>query len=137
MLKRVFLFFRYKNNHKMPFFLSFLLPFLCVFDSKIQWTTPTVHDFGEIQHSSEAKYAFTFKNLSDKPLVIDNVRTDCSCTTSDWNTAPILSNETGKITVSFDTKKIGYFRKKLTVWIRGQRQAEKLTIEGEVLSDKF
>ena len=120
----------------MPLLLSFLLPFLFILDSKIQWTSPTAHDFGEIRQGSEAHYAFTFKNLSDKPLVIDNVRTDCSCTTSDWNAAPILPNETGKITVSFNTKKIGYFRKKLTVWIRGQQKSEKLTIEGEVLSEK-
>jgi hypothetical protein len=119
----------------MPFLLSFMLPFLFSLNSKIQWTTATAHDFGEIRRGSEAKHVFTFKNLSDKPLAVDNVRTDCSCTTSDWNAEPILPNETGKITVAFDTKKSGYFRKKLTVWIHGQQKSEKLTIEGEVISE--
>ncbi len=118
----------------MPCLVSFLLPFLFLLDSKIQWTTPTQHDFGEIERGYAAKFVFTFNNLSDKPIVIDNVRTDCSCTTSDWQEAPILPNETGKIAVSYDTKKTGYFHKKLTVWIRGQSKPEKLTIEGEVVN---
>lgn len=116
----------------MPLFLSFLIPFFFVLDTSITWTTPVEHDFGEIGQGSEAVHVFTFKNLTNKPIVIDNVRTDCSCTASDWETAPIEPQETGKIKVSYDTKKTGYFRKKLTVWIRGQKKAEKLTIEGDV-----
>ena len=116
----------------MPLLLSFLLPFCFILNTKIVWTTPTQHDFGNILRGSEAKHIFTFKNLSDKTLVIDNVRTDCSCTASDWDAAPILSNEIGNVTVSFDTHQTGVFRKKITVWIRGQRQAEKLIIVGKV-----
>ena len=120
----------------MPFLLIFLMPFLGTLPNSFVWTTPTEHDFGEIRRGSEASFTFTFKNISDKPIVIDNVRTDCSCTASDWNTAPILPNETGKITVSYDSKQTGYFHKKLTVWIRGQRKPEKLTIEGEVKTNE-
>lgn len=116
----------------MPLLFSFLLPFFFILDTDIEWTTPKQHDFGEILRGSKAVHIFTFRNLSDKPLVIDNVRTDCSCTASDWASLPVLPKEIGKITVSFDTDKMGYFRKKVTVWIRGQRQAEKLVIEGEV-----
>ena len=116
----------------MSLIFSFLLPFFFTLDTKIEWITPTHHNFGETLRSSEAVHIFTFKNLSDKPLVIDNVRTDCSCTTSDWAAAPVLPKATGQITVSFDSKQTGYFRKKITVWIRGQRKAEKLVIEGEV-----
>jgi Protein of unknown function (DUF1573) len=116
----------------MPLFLSFLIPFFCVWDTPFTWITPTEHNFGEILRGSHAVHVFTFKNTSDKPIVVDNVRTDCSCTASDWDTAPIMPKEIGKITVSFDTKQTGYFRKKLTVWIQGQRKPQKLTIEGEV-----
>ncbi len=116
----------------MPLIFSFLLPFLLTLDANIEWTTSTQHNFGEILKGSEAVHIFTFKNLSDKPLVIDNVRTDCSCTASDWATTPVLPKASGQITVSFDGKQTGYFRKKITVWIRGQRKAEKLVIEGTV-----
>lgn len=116
----------------MPLLFSVLFSFFFIFDTHIEWTTPKQHDFGEILRGREAVHIFTFRNLSDKPLVIDNVRTDCSCTASDWVSAPVLPKETGKITVTFDTDKTGYFRKKITVWIRGQRQAEKLVVEGDV-----
>ncbi len=116
----------------MSLIISFLLPFFFTLNTKIEWTTPTQHNFGDILRGSEAVHIFTFKNQTDKPLVIDNVRTDCSCTASDWATAPILPKATGQITVSFDSKQTGYFHKKVTVWIRGQRKAEKLVIEGTV-----
>ena len=116
----------------MPLIFSFILSFLLTLDAHIEWTTPTQHNFGDILRGHKAVHIFTFKNLTDKPLVIDNVRTDCSCTASDWAAAPVLPKATGQITVSFDSKQMGYFRKKITVWIRGQRKAERLIIEGIV-----
>ena len=100
--------------------------------SKLTWTTPTDHDFGLIPRSVEAKHVFTFRNRSKAPLKIDNVRADCSCTASDWDIAPVAPDSMGKITVSYDAFKKGYFKKRLTVWIKGQKQAEKLVIQGEV-----
>ncbi|MDZ7878134.1 MAG: DUF1573 domain-containing protein [Saprospiraceae bacterium] len=100
--------------------------------SKIEWTTPTSHDFGLIRRGISVKHIFTFRNLSNAPLTIDNVRTDCSCTASDWNIEPIAPDAIGKITVEYDAQKQGYFKKRLTVWLHGQKQAEKLQIVGEV-----
>jgi hypothetical protein len=117
------------NNTLISFFLLINSTFL---PSKVEWTTPTNHDFGLIVKGTEAKHIFTFRNLSNAPLIIDNVRTDCSCTASDWDDAPIAPNAIGKITVEYDAKKKGYFKKHLTVWLHGQKQAEKLMIQGEV-----
>jgi hypothetical protein len=100
--------------------------------SKIEWTTPKSHDFGLIVRGVEAKHIFTFRNLSKTSLKIDNIRTDCTCTASDWDIAPVAPDSTGKITVSYDARKKGYFKKRLTVWIHGQKNAEQLIIEGEV-----
>jgi hypothetical protein len=114
-------------------FLIIVSQFTLFDTSKINWMTPQDHDFGEIRRGSTHTHVFEFKNLSDKPLTIDNVRTDCGCTASDWEEEPVKPNALGKITITFDATKVGYFQKKITVWIRGQKQAEKLTIEGEVL----
>ena len=101
--------------------------------SKIEWKTPTKHDFGLILRGPEAVHIFTFRNVSKSPLIIDNVRTDCSCTTSDWeNLAPIQPDSLGKIAIKYNAKKAGYFIKRATVWIHGQKKAEMLTIQGEV-----
>ena len=100
--------------------------------SKVEWTTPTNHDFGLILRGVEARHVFTFRNISNAPLIIDNVRTECSCTASDWDASPIAPNAIGKITVDYDARKKGFFRKRLTVWLRGQKHSEKLLIQGEV-----
>lgn len=102
-------------------------------NSKITWTTPKDHDFGEILRGKPATHIFEFKNISATPLLIDNVRAECGCTATDWEEEPIESGKLGKITVTYDAAKSGYFRKKMTVWIKGQRKPEKLEIEGEVM----
>jgi Protein of unknown function (DUF1573) len=114
-------------------FLILLSSFTLFEADKVMWTTPQSHDFGEILRGSTHTHIFEFKNLTNKPLTVDNVRTDCGCTASDWDDEPVKPNAPGKITITFDAAKEGYFRKKITVWIRGQKQSEKLTIEGEVL----
>jgi Protein of unknown function (DUF1573) len=114
------------------FFSLFLVLNTLVSPSKVEWTTPTSHDFGLIGKGVEVRHIFTFRNLSNAPLIIDNVRADCSCTASDWDIEPIAPNAIGKITVEYDAKKKGYFKKRLTVWLHGQKQAEKLQIQGEV-----
>ncbi len=117
----------------LPYFFSLFFAInTSVAPSKIEWTTPTSHDFGLIDRGKEVKHVFTFRNLSKEPLIIDNVRADCSCTASDWDIEPIAPNAIGKITVEYDAKKKGYFKKRLTVWLHGQKQAEKLMIQGEV-----
>ena len=113
--------------------LIILTQFVAINTSKITWTTPTDHDFGEILRGKPVTHIFEFKNISEAPLLIDNVRADCGCTAPDWEEEPVVAGKTGKITVTYDAAKSGYFKKKLTVWIKGQRKPEKLEIEGEVL----
>ena len=96
------------------------------------WTTPTEHDFGSIEKGVPKTHIFEFKNISNTPLLIDNVRTECGCTASEWEETPIETGKIGKITVTYDAHKSGYFRKKLIVWFSGQKTSEKLWIEGEV-----
>jgi hypothetical protein len=100
--------------------------------SKIVWTTHTTHDFGKIPKGNEVNHVFTFKNMSAQPVTLDNVRTDCGCTATDWDATPVLPNQTGKITVNYDAAKLGFFQKKIIVWVHGQRKSERLTILGEV-----
>lgn len=113
--------------------LLYLFIYAFCINTNIQWVTPTEHDFGDIEKGKAQSFVFTFKNVSDKPIVIDNVRTDCGCTASDWENDPILPNAIGKVTITYDALKEGYFRKKITVWLHKQKKAETLYIEGEVL----
>lgn len=118
----------------MPFLflLAFLFPALHTFDSKVEWHSPTTHDFGDIIHRQPVSHNFSFKNKSDAPITIDNVRTTCGCTVPDWSEAPILPDSLGIISVEYDARDVGYFKKQIKVYFQGQRKAEKLSIEGFV-----
>lgn len=101
--------------------------------SKVNWLVATTHDFGEIQKGNPAKFQFQFINASDTPITIDNVRTSCGCTAPNWTETPIEPKDTSFIEIKYDAKKIGYFKKKISVYFSGQKKAEKLYIEGEVV----
>lgn len=101
-------------------------------DSKVEWLDAVEHNFGDLKANKPVKVDFRFKNISEAPLTIDNVRTTCGCTAPDWSDEVVAPGETGSINIEFDAKKEGYFRKKITVFFSGQRQGEKLYIEGYV-----
>jgi Protein of unknown function (DUF1573) len=100
--------------------------------SKIEWLTPTEYDFGSIPQGKPVKTVFTFKNKTDLPVVIDNVRTECGCTEAERAETPIPAGATGQIPVQYDAQKKGFFKKKIIVWLHGQRFSEPLYITGVV-----
>ncbi len=98
----------------------------------IEWVTDLDYDFGDIPKGKPVTFDFEFRNITDTPLTIDNVRTTCGCTASDWEETPTEPNAIGKINIEFNAKKGGYFYKKIRVFFNGQRKGEMLTIQGYV-----
>lgn len=113
---------------------SLFLPFLLISppESVIKWETETDYDFGDIIQGQPQSFDFKFTNLTDTPLTVDNVRTTCGCTATDWSEIPTLPDSTGSIHITFDARKSGYFYKKIRVFFHGQRKGEMLTISGYV-----
>ncbi len=99
----------------------------------IVWLTPTEHDFGEFKRYDLQQVDFEFQNNTDEPVVVDNVRAACGCTSPNWSEEPILPGEKGKITVEYDARKLGYFYKKVKVYFSGIRKGHKLYVEGDVV----
>jgi len=119
---------------KTFFFLLLFVPTaFFVRDPVAEWLVPKTHDFGDIPQGQPVDYFFRFKNISDEPFVIDNIRTTCGCTAPDWSEAPIESDSTSLIKITYDARKTGYFRKKIRVFFSSQRKVELLAIEGYVL----
>jgi len=117
------------------FLLLVFTPILPFNESKVKWLTPLEHDFGDINHNEPVTHLFEFVNISDKLLTIDNVRTSCGCTASDWEYVPTAIADTSAVSIVYDAAKTGYFRKKIKVYFHGQRNAEILYIEGFVLEE--
>jgi len=101
--------------------------------SKIQWVTTNNFEFGEVAHGKDTSFVFMFRNIDSLPITIDNVRTDCSCTAVEWLSEPVLPKQTGKIQLIYHAPKVGYFAKKMSVWIHKQKKPEYIYISGEVI----
>jgi len=93
-----------------------------------------VHDFGDIQlNSGKQSHTFTFKNISQQPIVIQTVISSCGCTTPEWTKSPVKPGESGKIEVTFLNDQGPYpFDKSLTVYVTGTPKPIILRIKGVV-----
>jgi len=82
--------------------------------AQITTATPT-HDFGSIKQGVPAVYEFEVKNTGNQPLIIQDVKPSCGCTTPEWPKTPILPGKTAKIKVSYDAASAGPFNKSIFV----------------------
>jgi hypothetical protein len=122
-----------------------MLTFSTIFAQKTETKEPTqtekqgiivfkslVYDFGTIPYASPAVAVFTFKNITKSPIKLTNVKTSCGCTGAEWPREEIAKKKKGKITVTYDSKRVGKFNKTVYVYVEGQENAIQLEIKGEV-----
>ena len=98
-------------------------------DIKFEQTTV---DYGTIEYDSNPQREFSFRNTGKSPLLISNCQGSCGCTVPTCPTQPIMPGQSGTIKVSYDTKRVGRFDKKITVSCNGKTPSVELTIQGEV-----
>lgn len=90
------------------------------------------HDFGTIVQGGDGNYEFVFKNTGKEPLIINNVRSSCGCTTPQWSSEPIKKGEKSSIKVGYNTRIVGSFTKTITVYSNASNPVVTLTIKGNV-----
>lgn len=89
----------------------------------------------DILYDAKEVFEFSFVNKTGQAVKITNVQTSCGCTTAEKPENPIKKNKRGKISVSYDTKRVGEFVKTITV-TSDQAPPVVLTIRGNVLPQK-
>jgi len=62
------------------------------------------YDFGKITQGEQVNYVFNFKNVGSSNLIICDVGTSCGCTSSIFSKEPVLPEEEGTITLTFDSQ---------------------------------
>lgn len=94
----------------------------------------TVHNFGKISVTAGIqKCSFNYTNVSDKPVVINNVISSCGCSVAEWDKAPIKPGAKGAIEVSYLNDQGPYpFDKTFTVYISSSEKPIMLRITGIV-----
>ena len=92
------------------------------------------HDFGTFKEEAGVQTTeFTFKNTGTVPLLVNNVRASCGCTTPKWTREPVAPGKSGSIQVSYNPKnRPGRFAKSVTVRSNAETPVVALTIKGVV-----
>ena len=98
------------------------------------WFEEELHDFGEIEREGDGSWSFGFKNLGEKPIVINRVRSTCGCAVPQWPREPIEPGASGDIKVIYDTSKTGTFLKSIIVYSSAANSPVKLQIRGRVVA---
>jgi hypothetical protein len=94
------------------------------------------NDFGDIKEEiGDATCVFSFKNISQSPIIIDRVETSCGCTTPGYTKTEILPGDTGFIKAIYGARgRPGGFHKYLYVYFKGKPNYISLAIEGNVIA---
>lgn len=107
---------------------------------KIETTKPILlfdketHDFGEIEEGPKYDYTFSFQNIGKEPLIIDNVKASCGCTTPEWPKEPVMPGAEAEIKVIYNTKgRLNNFNKAITITSNAITPTKRLYIKGKVL----
>jgi len=93
------------------------------------------YDFGTIREADgPVSYEFEYTNTGKVPLILQNVRASCGCTTPEWTKEPVVPGRQGRIKVNFDPKnRPGPFVKTITVTSNAEPAIQTLTIKGTVI----
>ncbi|MCF4102434.1 DUF1573 domain-containing protein [Gillisia sp. M10.2A] len=92
-----------------------------------------VIDYGEIEKRSNGVRVFTFKNIGNAPLVIENVYSSCGCTVPTWTKTAISPGGSGEIQVKYDTSRTGPIRRTITIYSNADEPTKAIKIKGKVL----
>jgi len=85
-----------------------------------------------IPYDNKDLFEFEFKNVSKLPANIQGVQTSCGCTAAQKPTEATPAGKKDKISVSYDTKRVGPFTKTITI-TSDVSDPIVLTIKGTVL----
>ena len=85
------------------------------------------HDFGKIPQGTPVVYAFEIKNISDKPVVVENTYASCGCTTPDKIVEPIAPGATVKLKDQYNAAGVGTFAKQVHIKLAGITQEKTWT----------
>ena len=97
------------------------------------------HDFGTFSEKSPVvSCTFSFTNVGESPLIINQAVASCGCTVPEYTKTPIQPGEKGEIKVTYNgTGKFpGHFKKSITVRTNGAVEMTRLYIEGEMTEAK-
>lgn len=92
----------------------------------------TTHDYGTIVQSSDGSCEFKFTSKGKAPIVLNDVKASCGCTTPEWTRTPVAPGQKGIIKVTYNTNNVGSFTKSVTINSNAKNSPVVLIIKGNV-----
>lgn len=92
------------------------------------------YDFGVVMQGGKVEHRFTFRNDGDAPLLIDKVKSSCSCTASLVSSKEIPPGGSGTVEAVFDSTRFrGRVHKTIYLYSNDPQQpSSEFLLEGEV-----
>ena len=91
----------------------------------------TTHSFGTFsENNPKVSCTFTYTNIGEQPLVINQAIASCGCTVPEYTKTPVQPGEKGEIKVTYNGagKFPGHFKKSITVRTNGAVEMTRLYI---------
>ena len=97
------------------------------------------HNFGNFSDKEPVvSCVFSFTNVGEQPLVVNQAVASCGCTVPEYTKTPIQPGEKGEIKVTYNGtgKFAGHFKKSITIRTNGAVEMTRLYIEGNMEESK-
>ena len=99
--------------------------------AEISFAKKTI-DYGTLHVGDVKVMSMEYTNTGKKPLILDNVTTNCDCTEVEWSKKPVMPGKTGVIKVTYTAKNTGKISKWVTVMSNAETDRVVLKTTGEV-----
>ncbi len=99
----------------------------------------TSHNFGTFSEKNpKVTCTFTYTNVGEQPLVINQAIASCGCTVPEYTKTPVQPGEKGEIKVTYNGagKFAGHFKKSISIRTNGTVELTRLYIEGDMTEEK-
>lgn len=123
---------------------GFLFSFAAMAQTQVQSTGPKAddvikmneekHDFGKLKQGVPVTYYFEIRNISSKPVIIENASASCGCTVPEKPEKPIMPGEVGRLKVQYNAASPAPFTKDVYIKLAGVEQQKVVQITGTVLT---
>ncbi len=124
------------------YFKLFLLVFFCaaslmsLSQAKMEFTE-TKKSFGTVKQGEIVVLDYEFTNTGNEPLIINEFKVECSCTSVEFPKQPIAPGQKNKVTVKFNTTTVWDLQDRVVkLYSNAKNSPSKIRFKGDVKMPK-
>ena len=123
------------NTKKHAILAALLMAASAVASAQTIEATQELVDLGQIEFQKPVTVTFKLKNTTGKSFHIDDIYTDCGCTTLSASQGVVERNASYTVTATYDARTMGHFTKCAYLTLNNNLEPLRLTIRGVVVEE--